>query len=425
MKILWCSNAPFQPTGYGRIARELVPRINKNTEHEVVMYCVSGLLNAMPFMYEGVKMYGNTIQGGMLGMYDVPMLRKMEKIDLVHLNFDAWAVNYIIGDWRFSYTLYPPVDHDPLPLSWYDVMKKADLVVPYCKFGDRVIRESGVDEKKLYHPIYHGVDVKLYTPGEDERSQLFGVKEDAFVVGVFKNNQGTRANFQRMLRAFNIFLDDVGDEKPILYIHSAIQGKNSFDLPFLIKRLRLEDNVRIVPQNRYLWGVTEEDMVRLYNSIDVLLNCTCGEGFGFPIVEAFACKKPVIASGYSSMPELLNDKEGEIEREKDGDFVVAERGLLVGIHDVECTLGKHSWRRQMRAESIAAALKYAYENRDEMKKKGEKGRKFVEKYSWDKIAEEWYKFFDFYDEEFFREDEAGIPWKKVDHEFGGVGGFEG
>jgi len=79
----------------------------------------------------------------------------------------------------------------------------------------------------------------------------------------------------------------------------------------------------------------------------------------------------------------------------------------------------------MRAESIAEALKYAYEHQDEMKKMGEKGRKFAEKYSWDIVAKDWYKFFDYYEQEFFREDDAGIPWKKVDHEFGGVGGFEG
>ena len=135
MRILYASNAPLQPTGYGKIHREIVPRLNE--DHEVVSYCVSGLQNTMPFMHNGVKTYGQSSQGGNLGTLDIPVVREMEDIDLVHLNFDAWAVSQIVAQYDFPWTLYPPVDHEPLPQNWIQVMSNASKNVPYCSFGKR------------------------------------------------------------------------------------------------------------------------------------------------------------------------------------------------------------------------------------------------------------------------------------------------
>lgn len=47
-----------------------------------------------------------------------------------------------------------------------------------------------------------------------------------------------------------------------------------------------------------------EELELLYNSASVLVYCSLYEGFGIPILDAFACGLPVITSNTSSMPEV-------------------------------------------------------------------------------------------------------------------------
>ena len=48
------------------------------------------------------------------------------------------------------------------------------------------------------------------------------------------------------------------------------------------------------PRIRFLGFIPDNDLVNFYNSLDVLVFPTAIEGYGLPIVEAMACKKPVV-----------------------------------------------------------------------------------------------------------------------------------
>ncbi len=50
-----------------------------------------------------------------------------------------------------------------------------------------------------------------------------------------------------------------------------------------------------------------EELELLYDSAEALLYCSLYEGFGIPILDAFAAGLPVITSGVSSMPEVGGD----------------------------------------------------------------------------------------------------------------------
>lgn len=56
-----------------------------------------------------------------------------------------------------------------------------------------------------------------------------------------------------------------------------------------------------------LGTVPDEDLVGLYSAATALAFPSFHEGFGLPVVEAFACGTPVIASGASSIPEVAGD----------------------------------------------------------------------------------------------------------------------
>lgn len=66
----------------------------------------------------------------------------------------------------------------------------------------------------------------------------------------------------------------------------------------LPKELGVEDRVS------FLGRVPDQELVGLYNGATALAYPSLFEGFGLPIIEAFACQCPVITSDTSSMPEI-------------------------------------------------------------------------------------------------------------------------
>jgi len=364
----------------------------------MIEFAVSGILRVLPHDWKGIKVYGCTGHGGKLGVGDWPTVHALEKPDVWLLNFDVWALGPAIAQTGIKYAIYPPIDHDPLPPPWLESLKGAFEIVPYCEFGRRVIWEGLGMVYPVMNPIPHGVDTKIFRPMEVSKSEVFGreTPQDTFVVGIFKNNQGTRAKYELQLEGFRMFLDHVGDNSPRLYLHTSKVGHQAFDIGELVRRFNLSGHVYLVGPQRYWYGLSDEDLAKTYNACDVLLNCVAGEGWGLPITEAFACGKPVIATAFSSMTELLTGVEGEIEKRvwDKGECIETERGWLVPTSGSEFTLGKRSTRRVFRPEDVAAALTEAYEHPDKRKAMGEAAHKWVQRFDWSRVGDQWIEYLD-------------------------------
>lgn len=97
--------------------------------------------------------------------------------------------------------------------------------------------------------------------------------------------------------------------------------------------------------------VDSSDLAALYSGAKVFVYPSLYEGFGLPILEAFACKTPVVTSNISSMPEAAGNA-----------------AILIDPYEVE---------------SIYKGIIAAYQNRQKLVKSG-LGE--VQKYSWLKTA---------------------------------------
>lgn len=58
---------------------------------------------------------------------------------------------------------------------------------------------------------------------------------------------------------------------------------------------------------RVLGYTDEEELTLLYNLAEVICYPSLYEGFGFPVLEGFACGTPVVASNATSIPEVAGD----------------------------------------------------------------------------------------------------------------------
>jgi glycosyltransferase involved in cell wall biosynthesis len=193
----------------------------------------------------------------------------------------------------------------PLPPPIERKVRKAYRRLVFSRFAERMLHDAGLD----CHYIPHGIDTKVYKPMDrDEVKTKLGV-DGRFVVGMVAANKGwpSRKSFPECIEAFSRFHKRHPDS--ILHLHT-VKGEHGegegVNLPELCTYhgLELGKSVQFPDQYQLLIGYSDEYMNALYNSFDVLLSPSMGEGFGIPIIEAQAAGCPVIVGDWTAMSEL-------------------------------------------------------------------------------------------------------------------------
>ncbi len=108
-----------------------------------------------------------------------------------------------------------------------------------------------------------------------------------------------RKNLPRLIEAFVLFRRDTGADYELILAGPKGSGEAEIN--------RLLDDPEIAARVRYLGFLPEEDKPGIYAAADALTFPSLGEGFGLPIIEAFASGTPVLTSNVSCMPEVAGD----------------------------------------------------------------------------------------------------------------------
>ena len=130
--------------------------------------------------------------------------------------------------------------------------------------------------------------------------------------------------------------------------HLVIAGQKGWYVDALFRQVEALGVGRRVHFTGY---VADDDLPTLYNLADLFVFPSRYEGFGLPVLEAMACGTPVVCSNASSLPE-----------------VAGEAALLVPSDDapalaaaVESVLGQPTLADQMRAQGLARAKRFSWE----------------------------------------------------------------
>lgn len=218
--------------------------------------------------------------------------------------YDAWCFWPDVMS-RLRWLPWLPVDSEPLA----DCIKESILVawkpIAYSRFGERMMRDAGLDP--AYVP--HGIDTEAFKPLNDKAGarQRLGLPEDKFLAVMVAANKGvpSRKSFPEIFDAWAQFTK--GRSDCLLYLHTHPGPETlGMDLPHCAQKHGIDHDSIIFCDPYYnVLGYPTRYMCDLYNAADVLVNPAQGEGFGLPIVEAQACGCPVIVGDWTSMPELL------------------------------------------------------------------------------------------------------------------------
>ena len=300
-KLLFHSNAPWAPTGYGQQCGLFAPLLAER--YELGISSFYGLEGA------SIKWHDLPVFPGVGGEYgNGPLPEHAARFfgaprdGLVVTLMDVWVLDPGMAR-DLNMVCWVPVDHEPAPPKVIEFFVASDAVpVAMSRFGQ--LQLGRLDA--LYCP--HGVDCESYRPQPQIRREIDAFPKDAFVVGMVAANKGrpSRKGFSQALQAFARFSEH--HDNAYLYLHTTLdpnygQGEN---LPALIEALGISmDRVRISDQYRMMHNpYSPRDMAKIYATLDVLLNPSWGEGFGIPVLESQACGTPAIVTDFSAMQEV-------------------------------------------------------------------------------------------------------------------------
>jgi hypothetical protein len=112
---------------------------------------------------------------------------------------------------------------------------------------------------------------------------------------------------------------------------------------------RISGDLPLPEGTRYEAWASDNTMRELYSRCDAWLFGTRREGFGLPILEAMACRTPVIGTPAGAAPRLLVDGAGRLVKPEDPE------DMAQAILDV-CRLPESQWRTMSAAAHATASL---------------------------------------------------------------------
>ncbi len=177
---------------------------------------------------------------------------------------------------------------DPTAPHKHLLATHATRIIAISEYTKQKIMEIlGVDEAKI-DVIYHGL-----TPRPISQSKVEGVPQDYLL---YVGERRGYKNFTRVAEAFAL----IKDRYPSL--HLVLTGRAlSHAEQELFTKLGIASRVFIKSD------VSDEVLDKLYHNARLFLYPSLCEGFGIPILEAWAQRCPVVLSHASCFPEIGGD----------------------------------------------------------------------------------------------------------------------
>ncbi|MEX3991320.1 glycosyltransferase family 4 protein [Paraburkholderia sp. EG286A] len=204
----------------------------------------------------------------------------------------------------------------------------ADHVITISEYSKRsIVEHFGISAERIsvvplgVHPRFFG---QIDQTARDEVLKRLGLPERFFLcLGTLQ----PRKNLDRVMDAHSSLPPGLRREFPLVVVGMAGWGCES-----LVARLRASETEG---RARWLQYLPDFDVRVLMQSASALVFTSLGEGFGLPVVEAFASRLLVIASNTTSVPEVAADAAILVDPCSSGEIADAMRLVIEGPREAD------------------------------------------------------------------------------------------
>jgi glycosyltransferase involved in cell wall biosynthesis len=215
--------------------------------------------------------------------------------------------------------------------AWF--AKKVITVSSYSK--TQIVKETGIPADKVTVTL-EAVDHQLYEKQKHKRSGLFKI--------VVHGAADDRKNLSNILKVAKLL---ASKKKSFEMIVIGMDKDELACTPYERESLELG----LEPYVKWSGNVRAEKMIQTYHDADLLLYPSRLEGFGLPVLEAFACGTPVITSNTTSLPEVAGDAALLVNPEDPQEIAEA----------LQKAMEKPALRRQLIARGLKRAKLFRWE----------------------------------------------------------------
>lgn len=194
----------------------------------------------------------------------------------------------------------------------YSATHAKEIITPSEFTKKDLVKTYAIDPTKI-HVIYHGFDKEMFKPDPN-------IKKKPCILFIGRIEK--KKNITGMIKAYALLRREKRITHQLVLAGSPGFGYESIKaemdkLPEEIKKDIIE--LGYIDQNEY---------VRRLQEADIFLFTSFFEGFGMPIIEAFACETAVITSNTSSMPEIAGNAALVVDPRKPLEIAAALSRLI-------------------------------------------------------------------------------------------------
>lgn len=262
----------------------------------------------IPPMIDRLQAYGAPIEAIFVAL-DIPLQEGM--------------LNALQIPGKIPYVGLFPLEAPPLCQPWAIQLMRMDARLIMSAFGQEELQRAGVASE--FVPI--GIDDpnRWRPPGSEERKlirQGLGIEDDTFVILTIADNQ-ERKNLSRaaeIVSAFSVEIEETAPNgfvtrvtekrKVAWYLVTNVGSPVGWRLDDLAMRLGIKDRLNLF--NR---GMPDDKLWALYAAADAFLLPSKAEGLALPVLEAMACRVPVVGTNCTAIQEHLRRRGWPIKPE--------------------------------------------------------------------------------------------------------------
>jgi len=218
---------------------------------------------------------------------------------------------------QFKSVFYFPIDCEPPVNVCTADFLFFDKLITFTEFGRNSLYKIQPAFKGNVSIISHGINTNMFYREEESvvaefREHYFKENANKFIVGIINRNQ-FRKDFPTAIFSFlraREYAKEKGLDIPMfLYLHCYPVEAFGWNLPMVLAQEGLIEGVDYGFPDKPIREIDNSVLNMIYNSIDLYISTSLGEGFGLTAIECFATKTLTIVPDNTAYSELVGTRK--------------------------------------------------------------------------------------------------------------------